>query len=218
MTPLKIMRQAVAALERSGVRYCLIGGHAASLYRSKERFTRDVDFALLADPATASKKAAEQIIRQLGMKPIVGPSRHGLPGNIANKANKASRGGGFVPTHGQGPRIAMVTSAPVKGELTGIIDILLPTLPWVEEAIERAQANKIDLGFADVPVITPEDLVVAKCYALKDNPQRFQDLDDLKEIFESVDLLDLDYVDDALSRHRLKIPEVLGRSIPKRLR
>ena len=65
------------------------------------------------------------------------------------------------------------------GECKGIIDLLLSVLPWIEGAVARAQHNSIDLGFARVPVITPEDLRAAKCAALGNSPDRFQDLDDL---------------------------------------
>lgn len=108
----------------------------------------------------------------------------------------------------------MITSAPAKGELAGMIDILLPELPWVPLAVERAQYNKIDLGFSKVPVITPEDLVVAKCYSLKNEPDRFQDLDDLKEIFLGVSPIDYDYVRSNLARLKLSLPEVIRKYAP----
>lgn len=187
MRPLKALKDAVKALESSNARYCLVGGHAASLYRTQARVTRDVDFALVAQKPNDSLKTAEQIIRKMGLRPVVG----------------------FIPprdAEGNRTSVCMVTSTPPPGELTGIIDILLPTLPWVASAVERAQYNKLDLGFAAVPVITPEDLIIAKCYALKHSPDRFQDLDDLKEIFSSTIEFDWDYVRREFGRLRLSIP------------
>ncbi|MDZ4785997.1 MAG: hypothetical protein SGJ02_07965 [bacterium] len=105
----------------------------------------------------------------------------------------------------------MITSSPAPKESKGIIDILLPELPWVVQAVQRAQHNKINLGFAAVPVITPEDLIIDKCYSLNNSPDRFQDLDDLKEIFESVNDLNLDYLSANLSKLSLEIPEPVRR-------
>jgi hypothetical protein len=195
MTPLRILKQAVTIFEKRGYKYCLIGGHAASLYRSQERLTRDVDFAIAAEPLSRSRKLAAQAIEALGLKPVMGfiPAS---PGEAARRA------------------ICMVTSSPAKNEKKGIIDILLPELPWVLQAIERARHNRIDLGFALVPVITPEDLILAKCYALRNSPDRFQDLDDLKEILENVKDLDLDYLRFNLTKLGLSIPKPVQKFAP----
>lgn len=195
MTPLKILKLAVSVLEKSPVQYCLVGGHAASLYRSQARLTRDVDFALVSGTPSGSRAAAEKVITEIGLKPVVGL--------ISRGAHEVSR-----------RPVCMITSAPAKGELAGMIDILLPELPWVPLAVERAQYNKIDLGFSKVPVITPEDLVVAKCYSLKNEPDRFQDLDDLKEIFLGVSPIDYDYVRSNLARLKLSLPEVIRKYAP----
>ncbi len=199
MTPLKVLRAAVLEFERRGLKYCLIGGHAASLYRRSERLTKDVDFALLGDPPESSKKLAQAVISAIGLKPALG----------------------FIPETQQ-PKgtssLKMVTSTPQSGAITGIIDILLPELPWIEDAVHRAQLNKMDLLFANVPIITPEDLIVAKAYALKNAPDRFQDLDDLKEIFTADLTLDVEYILLKLNKHRLNFPEVVLPFVPKRLK
>jgi hypothetical protein len=95
----------------------------------------------------------------------------------------------------------------MTGESKGLIDILLPDLPWVSKAVKRAQHNRLDLGFAAVPVITPEDLIIAKCYSLRNSPDRFQDLDDIKEIFINIQDLDRDYLESSLQELDLVIPE-----------
>ncbi|MCO6431018.1 MAG: nucleotidyl transferase AbiEii/AbiGii toxin family protein [Deltaproteobacteria bacterium] len=187
-TPLQTLKRAVKAFEKSDCSYCLIGGHAASLYRKIERVTRDVDFAMVANTRAESRKLAESVIKQLGFQPVVG----------------------FIPpTPEEGKRksVVLITSRPEKGSSKGLIDILLPELPWIEDAVERAQHNRIDLGFSKVPVITPEDLIVAKCYALRNSAERFQDLDDLKEIFQAIKILDWPYLKSRLKQHRLSIPE-----------
>lgn len=198
MTPLGLLKAAVAVFEKRGAAYCLIGGHAASLYRSQERLTRDVDFALVAEPISNSRKLAEEVISELGLTPMLG--------FIARSDTSSSR-----------PVVCMVTSTPPPKEQKGLIDILLPDLPWVISAVERAQHNCMDLGFAKVPVITPEDLVIAKSFALADSPERFQDLDDLKEIFKAVKDLDQDYIRAAFAKFSLGIPQVLRKYAPVRL-
>jgi hypothetical protein len=108
----------------------------------------------------------------------------------------------------------MVTSEPPASELTGMVDILLPEVPWVLEAVGRAQDNLIDLGFAKVPVITAEDLILAKCYAVRNSPDRFQDLDDLKQLFQDVRDLDTDYLRRRFVELKLKIPEQIRQFAP----
>ncbi len=189
----------VKALASAECDFCLIGGHAASLYRAQERFTRDVDFALVAHRLEDSKNVASQCISDVGLKPVVA----------------------FIPRGDGEPdrnSICLVTSKPEVGASTGIVDVLLPDLPWISEAVQRAQFNLIDLQFAKVPVITPEDLILAKCYALRNSPERFQDLDDLKSIFESISDLDLDYLKMRLSDLSLCIPQQIVRFAPKSLR
>jgi len=198
MTPLKTLKQAVLAFEKSGAEYCLIGGHAASLYRTQERLTKVVDFAVVAKPLSESRRLAEEVIISLGLKPMLGF----IPAGPKEQAQKA---------------VYMVTSQPAKNESKGIIDILLPELPWIEQAVERAQHNKIDLGFKLVPVISPEDLIIAKCSALNNSPDRFQDLDDLKEIFLFVKDLDLDYIRHNLAKLNLSIPDLVRQHSPPEL-
>ncbi|RMG39838.1 MAG: hypothetical protein D6719_12410, partial [Candidatus Dadabacteria bacterium] len=72
MTPLTILKAAVTELEKRNVEYCLIGGHAASLYRISERVTKDVDFAILTTSEETAKKTAGEIIQALDFKPVSG--------------------------------------------------------------------------------------------------------------------------------------------------
>lgn len=198
MTSLKILKEAVAILDELNCHYCLVGGHAASLYRVKERLTRDVDFALMGRDSGDSREIASICISKLDLTAI--PAF--IP--VANEENDRKS-------------IYLMTSAPTEESLSGIIDILLPELPWVEEAVLRAQENKLHLGFAYVPVITPDDLVIAKCYALRNNPDRFQDLDDLKEIFAAIKDLDCDYTRSRLERYQLEVPSAVAKYAPSLL-
>ena len=195
MTPLKILKKVALILKKfDDLNYCLIGGHAASLYRKNERFTKDIDFAFVSSDLDKSKAHALNCIKSLGLNPVLG----------------------FIPA---GPKetkrksVCLVTCEAAEGETKGIVDILLPELPWIKQSIERAQLNLIDLGFAKVPVITPEDLIIAKCYALRNDPDRFQDLDDIKEIFEGVPDLDLNYLNQQLKKFKLKIPKQVKKFI-----
>lgn len=190
MKLLEVIRRVSEQLDKENCKYCLIGGHAASLYRSQERFTRDVDFALIAKPRSASQETAKRALKHLGFEPTLG--------FIPNSQEEGRRKG-----------ICMVTGGRDDTKEQGIIDILLPELPWLADAVERAQHNIIDLGKFRIPVITPEDLIVAKCYALKNSPDRFQDLDDLKHILTEVKDLDADYLREQLRKFGLEIPKVL---------
>lgn len=199
LTPLQALKKTVAALSELPCRFCLVGGHAASLYRSQERFTKDVDFALVADAKGKSRAIASQAIEKLGMKPVAGFM-------VLGDTEKSQRA------------LCMVTSEPPASELTGLVDILLPEVPWVLDAVGRAQDNLIDLGFAKVPVITAEDLILAKCYAVRNSPDRFQDLDDLKQLFKDVQDLDTDYLRRRLVELKQTIPEHVKQFAPDVLR
>jgi hypothetical protein len=199
LSPLQALKKTVAALSELPCRFCLVGGHAASLYRSQERFTKDVDFALVADAKGKSRAIASQAIEKLGMKPVAGFL-------VLGDTEKSQR------------VLCMVTSEPPASELTGLVDILLPEVPWVLDAVGRAQDNLIDFGFAKVPVITAEDLILAKCYAVRNSPDRFQDLDDLKQLFRDVKDLDTDYLRRRLVELQLTIPVHIKQFAPDVLR
>lgn len=192
--PLETLKHIVVALEKADCKYCLIGGHAASLYRSQERLTRDVDIAIVTSDPKEARNVAERCLEAIGLRPMVG----------------------FIPAGEFEPKrksVCLITSEPPPNRQKGVIDILLPVLPWIPEAVKRAQRNRIDLGFATVPVITPEDLIVSKCYALRNSPDRFQDLDDLKDILNNYDQLDREYLRNRLAKLGLTIPKVIKHSL-----
>lgn len=194
MKLLTILNKVVKTLEKLECQYCLIGGYAASIYRNQERLTHDIDFALVANDISKSKSIAEKCIKGIGLKPMVG----------------------IIPIGEHEPQrknVSMITSESISGDIKGSIDIILPELPWVQFSVQRAQYNIINLGFIKIPVITPEDIIISKCYALRNNPDRFKDLDDIKEIFIGVKDLDLDYLEAKLDELALSIPKVLKKYI-----
>lgn len=196
MTPLEALRKVVRELESNGILYCLIGGHAASLYRRHERTTKDVDIAILGADRKNEKELAIELIRSIGLEPLLG----------------------FIPRRGDTEStLSFITSHPEQGQEHGPLDILFSTLPWVPEAVERAQHNKIDVMFATLPVITPEDLILAKCFALHDNSDRFQDLDDLKELFQNDLDLDLEYLILKFEELKIPIPQLVRKFVPEQL-
>jgi hypothetical protein len=97
------------------------------------------------------------------------------------------------------------------------VDILLSDIPWVEVAIHRAQSNLIDFNFKKIPCLTAEDIIISKLYSLKNRSDRFQDLDDIKEIFIAQKNLDTTYVSDRMIEFKLLIPSALKNLVPKEL-
>ena len=69
----------------------------------------------------------------------------------------------------------------------GTADLLIAGTNYQQLAIERAISER--LGDIDVPVLTPEDVILHKLIA-----GRFQDLADIESILETSIELDLDYL------------------------
>lgn len=176
----------------------LADGLAASLYRDTPRLTTDVDIALAANPLQDPQIVAERLIREVGYVPALG----------------------WIDTSrlGEQAPVVMVIGRKPDDDFSSTRDILLPALPWVSGAVERAQFNRIDFGFARIPTITPEDLIIAKVCALKAEPDRFQDLDDIKAILARRDDLDFLYITEGFARLSLSLPRALKRFAPKALK
>lgn len=97
------------------------------------------------------------------------------------------------------------------------VDFILPEMPWAESALQRAQKNKIDFGFGKLPCLTVEDIIIAKLYSLSIRSDRFSDLDDLQQIFKQNSEINLTYLSDRMTIHRLSIPKALKEVAPKEL-
>lgn len=203
MRLLKLLEKAILQLQDSKVHFAVCGGIAADFYRTNPRVTDDVDIAIVTSASDNVASVAENVIESLGLR--------SYSGFIAMAGTR-------LPD-----QIPIVMGrSPDTDSVQYKIDFLLPTFPWVEQAVQRAQYNKVDFGFALVPLIPPEDLIVSKLFALEIEPDRFQDLDDLRSIFLARNDLDIEYIRIEMERLDLKIPDSLRGSTPedilKRLR
>jgi hypothetical protein len=185
VTPLGLLQRAIDPLQESGAHFAVAGGVAASFYRNRPRLTNDVDICLLATPETDSQNVAVRIIESLGLKPF-----HGWIASSGKLTDAAP---------------LMIGKLNENDQSTSL-DFLLPSLPWLKQGVIRAQENLIDFGFAKIPVLTPEDLLIAKLFALSIEPNRFQDRDDIQSILGQQNELDTAYLETELARHGLALP------------
>lgn len=197
------LHRVVCLLKGEKTRFALAGGLAVSLYRKTPRMTKDLDLLILADGKIEDK--AISILRKLGLEPhsirlaqLVGGPMH----FIKNKTSP----------------VAMVSGLPSKGSGEIQVDFLLPTMPWFELALTRAEKVPVDFGFGKIPCLTVEDVILSKLFALENQKTRFNDLDDLQSVFQSEIKLELDYLSDKLEFWKLKIPVALHPVVPKVLR
>lgn len=198
MTPLKLLKLVHERLEKYRESFAVAGGLAASFYRVQPRLTNDVDLAFSFQSEAKSRQAATKIIKSLGFNSALGW--------IDDPTGKLKK------------RLPLLIGRPDKNELESTIDFLLPAFPWVKGAIARAQHNCIDYGFDKIPTLTPEDLIIAKAFALGISPNRFQDLDDIQSIFKADNQLDLLYLVQEFERLELSLPRPLLSLAPAALR
>ncbi|MFH1263407.1 MAG: nucleotidyl transferase AbiEii/AbiGii toxin family protein [Pseudomonadota bacterium] len=203
MGPIELLESAVRALRKVDCRFAVAGGIAANLFRSEPRLTQDVDLLLLADPIEKTEEIATRFLQKLGFE--VGRAK------VADLVQAQMMGKKTTPVV-----LLVGREKGTKGE--GGVDILLPKMAWVQGAIERAQHHRVDFGFGKLPTITIEDFIVSKLFALRDNPSRFKDLDDLQSLFGSNPSLDLVYLAGAFGRYHLTLPRELRRLAPKGIR
>jgi len=186
MTPIELLKLVLEPLKKEDCLFALCGGVASSVYRSSFRVTNDVDIALFFPPEIVGKSEREfaiQFLERLGIKPSLG----WIPGIKTDSEDAVflivGELGGFLPT----------------------VDFLLPSLPWVKQAVIRAQNNRIDFGFGSIPTITPEDLLISKAFALSIEPNRLQDQDDIASILEGESVKDPRYLEENLKKLGLSI-------------
>ena len=195
-----LFKAAVRELKDRHVAFAVAGGLAADLYRSEPRLTMDVDLVILTEGN--GTKTAIAVIEALG-----------LHAGIARAADLAGGPLFAIRQHNTEPRMIIGRSAE-KSSLEGV-DILLPSIPWVKAAVERAQSNQVDFGFGPVPALTLEDIILAKLYCLMATPLRAKDLDDLQSIFSSSPDLDLPYLAGQMQRIQITIPKTAKAFLPK---
>lgn len=192
----QLLQKTVATLQHRKIQFCLAGGLVASLYRNTPRLTQDIDIVVLA-----ARDEAQSVLEAIGFKthPITRAKLEGGPLH-----ERRSR---------KGP-ILMICSDREQGVA---VDLILPEVPWVPVALDRAQTNSVDFGFGPLPCLTVEDLILSKLYALKNRSDRFQDLDDLKNIFETHNALDVTYLLARMRAIGLTVPTILKSHAPRSL-
>jgi hypothetical protein len=181
------LKKALSVLEPFNGAWCVCGGIAASIYGREGRFTNDIDIAIIDTPTMTAKEIASSVLIQIGYEAILGfvndPRSLCKEQVLGLVAGRAAGGGAFVG-----------------------VDFLLPVFPWVQDAVARAQIDPIDYGFSHVPTIQPEDLIIAKLFALRDAPERGVDLLDVRSIMEGVKSLDYTYLERKLACYNLTLP------------
>ena len=189
--PIALLKAAGELFETLPCQYAVIGGMAAAFYRDEVRATIDVDIAIALDDQEKALEIAKKSVKKLGFVP-------GL-------ANIADLSGRPMMNKRQLPIIVVIGRLPDMPKGLGI-DVILPSRKWVGKAVERAQYNILSFGEFKLPVITPEDVILSKCIAIKDNPGRDKDFDDIKSIFRSQNCLDINYLQESLRDCKVQIP------------
>ena len=170
------------------------------LYREETRFTGDIDFIIKSDGNELS--FATELLEELEL--TARPMREGEL-SLAPMMGKK-----------QTPYLVVIGRNKNDKQAPGV-DFLLSANPWVESALRRAQTQRLSYEFGEVPVITAEDVIIAKLSALK-HRQRYKDLDDLESIFTHTKNLDESYLCGEIDRHRLSLPRELQKLAPKSVR
>lgn len=189
MTLEVLFKQAVEALRQRDVPFAVAGGFAMDLYRREPRLTMDVDLAILAKHAGV--KTAKAVVESLGLK-----------AGIVREADLV--GGPLFAVRRRRSRPCMIVGRPPDNPSGEGVDILLPSIPWVESALNRARVNEVDFGFGPVPALTLEDAILSKLHAL---PRlRAKDMDDLQSIFEAQHEIDIPFLVGQMQRFGVDIP------------
>ena len=197
------MEYVVDSLQKKHIRFALAGGLAASLYRKKERMTKDLDLLFVAQRETEIQ--AVKFLEKLGLKPLTIRMAELSGGPMHVIKNKSSA-------------IAMVCGIPAEGSPDIQVDLLLPPIPWFESALSRAEKNLVDFGCGKIPCLTVEDVILSKLFAVENRSTRYTDLDDLQNIFNAGVQLNLTYLVKQMSALNLKIPSPLSKDAPPILR
>jgi hypothetical protein len=195
----ELFRKICGILTDREIVFAVGGGLAVSLYRAELRATRDIDILILA--GEESLDLACGILRSLGLVP-----------GVARKADLEGGPKFLIEAGTSEPQ--MVVGRP-KGDPHGIgVDFLLPPMPWVPDAIRRAQDNRVDYGFGAVPAITIEDAVLAKLAALGASG-RAKDADDLESMFAANPPLDVEYLAGQMRKLAITVPVGMKNKAPE---
>lgn len=192
------LKQVVVEIERLKLPFSLAGGLVASLYRQAPRATADIDIVILTDDADSAKA----ILRALDLTP------HAL-------RQADLEGGPMLAIKRKNTPVFLLSGRAPKQPHSISVDLILSSMPWVLNAIERASPNRVDFGFDAIPCLTLEDLILSKLYSFGNQPTRFMDLDDLRSIFESKNEIDWTYLLDQINRLKLLVPPELFPFVPQ---
>jgi hypothetical protein len=192
-------KEVIQRLKNKNLRFAIAGGLVASLYRNQERLTKDLDLLILAP--TKTQEVAEKIVKSFDLKP-----------NIIRKADL--EGGPHFAVKRKNTEPYMIVGRSKDNTEIGL-DFILPSMPWFEEALNRAETNCVDFGFGPIPSLKVEDVIIAKFYSANNDVTRFKDLDDLQSIFLASHELDFDYLCGQMQRLNLKVPKQIEASVPK---
>lgn len=203
MTLSELLKAVTSVLTDTDIQFALAGGLASSIYRQDTRLTNDLDIAILLDQKNNQEHVtfSEELISQFNLSP-----------HVVREANL--RGGPLFAIKRKSS-IPMIVVGRNKGSNTIGLDLLLPTLPWVKDAVLRSRNNVIDFGICKTPCITVEDLIISKFFSHSISPSREKDLDDLRSIFEAKHELELDYLVAKMKEYRLSVPKTLREVAPK---
>lgn len=185
-----LFKAAVAELRKQRVPFAVAGGFAADLYRLEPRLTMDVDLVILVDDR--AMETAKAVIEAIGLRP-----------GIIRRADLA--GGPMFAIKRKSTKPCMVVGRKAGDSAGEGVDILLPEIPWVEQAVRRAKNNLVDYGFGPIPALTVEDVIIAKLYALQAADLRAKDMDDLQSIFAAEPKLNMPYIAGQVDRLHLDI-------------
>jgi hypothetical protein len=195
----KQLSTVVRLLNERGTIFAICGGLAGGLYRPELRLTADIDVII----ASADLNPCRVILNDLGL-------------NCLEISEEELAGGPLFAIKNRSSPIQMLAGRdPADRDVIGV-DFLLPTIPWVKRAVERAQSNVVRFGTISAPAITLEDFIIAKLYAMRVRKPRFKDLDDLEQVFRPE--MDFIYLCSQLEGLGLKIPEILSECVPERLK
>lgn len=179
MTLSECLEKTVALLKKAEITFAVGGGLAASLYRYEPRLTGDVDVVIATGGHDVS--VAKKMLQSLGFEP-----------KLIRKAD--FDGGPLFAIKKKNTPVVMVGGRENKNLMGVGVDFLLPVLPWVTDALARGQENQVDFGFGLIPVLTVEDVLLTKLYALQSAHNRPKDLDDIQSIMQAAPELDEWYI------------------------
>ena len=187
-----LFRDAVNALRERNVLFAVAGGMAANLYRIESRLTMDVDFVIMIE--SHAMQVAISVLESIGLE--------------AGVTREADLAGGpmFAIRRGNTKPCMVIGRRPANTAGEGI-DIILPSVPWAKDATRRAQDNLVDYGFGPIPVLTVEDIILSKLYALSSSKLRAKDLDDLQSIYELKADIDSAYLSGQMRKFKIMIPK-----------